>query len=273
VQKYIEPIPVEIWIRSQQKSIKGASVIWKAIINAFPVIENGLAWKIGNGQCFRLGKDPWPGSEGQHILSDQLIQHLSTLGIESLNNLVDPRLTTLWSQGWKEANRLGLSDDEVIELERYINLLKISQIRLRDCEDELIWDSTPSGFYTPKLGYLKLNSDLAQRETVWWWGKLWKLKCPAKTRLFMWNVLNNKVSTWDILQKRNFSGPGWCTLCKSEGETIVHLFLNCSYTIKVWTEVSRLLDLLLQLVGQDLEQAWKFGGIPEFTKALESYRF
>jgi len=65
---------------------------------------------------------------------------------------------------------MGLGDVEAIELERYINILKISQIRLRDCEDELIWDSTPSGIYTPKLGYLKLNSYLAQRETVCWWG-------------------------------------------------------------------------------------------------------
>jgi hypothetical protein len=204
VKKYIESILMETWIRSSQKSLKGASVIWKAIINAFPVIENGLAWKIGNGQHFRLGKDPWSGCEGQHILSDQLLHHLNTKGIETLNNLVEPRLTTIWSQGWKEENRLGLDDDEVLELERYINLLKITQIRLRDREDELIWDTTPSGIYTPKLGYLKLNSDLLQRESVWWWGKLWKLNCPAKTRLFMWNVLNNKVSTWDILQKRNF---------------------------------------------------------------------
>lgn len=255
--KYIEPIHVEIWLRSQQKSIKGASSICKAIINAFSVVENRLAWKIGNGQRFRLGKDPWPSSERQHLLSDQLIQHLHTLGIVSLNNLVDPRLTTLWSQGWKEANKLRLSEDDTIELERYINFLNISQIRLRDCENELIWDSAPSGTYTPKLGYLKLNSDMGQRETIWWWGKLWKIKNPAKTRLFMWNVLNNKVPTWDILQKRNFSGPGWCTLCKSEGENIVHLFLNCNYINKVWTVVSSLLDLHYSWSGQDLEHAWK----------------
>jgi hypothetical protein len=84
------------------------------------------------------------------------------MGIDSLNNLGDPRLTTFWSQGWKETNGLGLDNVEVIELERYINMLKISQIRLKDCEDELIWDTTPSGIYTPKLGYLKLNLDLAQ---------------------------------------------------------------------------------------------------------------
>jgi hypothetical protein len=48
VQKYIAPISLEAWIRSQPKTTKGALVIWKAILNAFPLIENGLAWKIGN---------------------------------------------------------------------------------------------------------------------------------------------------------------------------------------------------------------------------------
>jgi hypothetical protein len=78
VKKYIEAVPLEILLRSQQKSLKCASVIWKAILNASPIIENGLAWKIGNGKHFRLGKYLWPGSEGQHILSDQLIQLFNT---------------------------------------------------------------------------------------------------------------------------------------------------------------------------------------------------
>jgi hypothetical protein len=134
IQKYIEPVPLEFWIRSQQKSKKGASVIWKEILNAFPLIENGLAWKLGNGHRFRIGKDPWPGSEGKHILSEQLIQHLHTLGYAHLNNLADPSRSTLWSQGWTDANRLGLSEEETLELERYIFYLKSSHIRLRDCK-------------------------------------------------------------------------------------------------------------------------------------------
>jgi hypothetical protein len=35
----------------------------------------------------------------------------------------------------------------------YITELKRSQIRLRDWDDELIWDLAPSGIYTPKEGY------------------------------------------------------------------------------------------------------------------------
>ena len=58
IQKYIESTSLETWIRSPQKSLKGVLVIWKAIVNSFSVIGEGLAWKIGNGKWVRLGADP-----------------------------------------------------------------------------------------------------------------------------------------------------------------------------------------------------------------------
>jgi len=87
---------------------------------------------------------------------------LRTCGFDTLNKLAEPRLTNLWSQGWKPTISLGLEEEEVIELERYITIFKISQIKLRDSEDELIWDTAPSGIYTPKFGYIKLNLHLYQ---------------------------------------------------------------------------------------------------------------
>jgi hypothetical protein len=69
-------------------------------------------------------------------------------------------------------------------MNRYISELKRSQIRLRDQDDELIWDIAPSGIYTPKEGYTHLSIDLHQREPVWWWKKLWKIKCPTKDKTF-----------------------------------------------------------------------------------------
>ena len=93
-----------------------------------------------------------------------------------------------------------------------------------------MWDADAGGAYTPKAGYLFLSARVVLREEVWWWRPLWKLKFPAKTKLFMWCVLNNKVPTWDVLQKRSFQGPGWCVLCKRELETTYHLFHTCSFS-------------------------------------------
>jgi hypothetical protein len=168
---------------------------------------------------------------------------------------------------------LGLEEEDITELDRYITDLKRSQIRLRDCEDELIWDSAPSGIYTPKDGYTRLNLDLFQREPVWWWKKLWKLKCPAKTRLFMWNVLSNKVSTWDILQKRNNHGPGWCYLCKSEGESTLHIFLECRYIKEVWNEFRDFWKLDADGLVIRWNKLGRIGGWIEITRDSKLYLF
>jgi len=126
IQKYIAPVPLDAWIRSQKKNKKGASVLWKDLLNAFPLIESGLSWKIGNGNHFRIGKYPWPGSERNHLLQESLIQNLHTLDIIFLSSLEDSNHSNYWSQGWKDPLSLGLRDEETNELERYIYCLKIS---------------------------------------------------------------------------------------------------------------------------------------------------
>lgn len=112
LQKYIAPVSLEAWIRSHPKTLKGASMIWKAIINAFPLIENGLAWNIGNGNRLRLGLDPWSGNDGNHLLIGQLIQSLHSRDFFFLSSLEDPNRSTLWAQGWKDPISLGLNKEE-----------------------------------------------------------------------------------------------------------------------------------------------------------------
>ena len=73
----------------------------------------------------------------------------------------------------------------------------------------------------------------------------------------MWCALNNKVPTWDVLQKRSFQGPGWCVLCKRELESTCHLFLLCSFTKAVWREVSLLVGFHCQWEGETLSIAWE----------------
>jgi hypothetical protein len=69
--------------------------------------------------------------------------------------------------------------------------------------------------------------------------KLWKLKCLAKAKLFMWLLVHNKAPTWDHLQRRNFIRPGRCSLCKCNEETNQHLIMDCPYMGYVWEEISR----------------------------------
>ena len=49
---------MEDWIRRMIKSHTSGSIIWKAVVKSFDVIEDSLAWNIGNGRKMRVGEDP-----------------------------------------------------------------------------------------------------------------------------------------------------------------------------------------------------------------------
>ena len=215
-------------------------MIWKAIVKSFHLIERNLAWDVGNGEKVLIGRDSWLGSTHQHILPNDVVEALGRNGFTTLNHLADPRPAEPWNQHWRRAFSLGLGALETIYMERYIRELARANILLTNQEDSLVWEADPAGVYTPKAGYLCLSAGVEHREEVWWWRPLWGLKCPAKKKLFMWCVLNNKVRTWDVLQKRSFQGLGWCVLCKRELESSCHLFLSCSFTTAVWRDVSSL---------------------------------
>jgi hypothetical protein len=57
--------------------------------------------------------------------------------------------TTFWQQEWKKAIFLGLDGNEE-RREAYMDRLKVTHVRPKEDEDELVWSKNPSlGFYTP----------------------------------------------------------------------------------------------------------------------------
>eukprot|EP00253_Pinus_taeda_P016010 PITA_16010 len=183
-RKYIDPIPLEEWIRAPSKTQKNASAIWKATLESFKVIEQGLAWKIGNGEKVRIGKDPWVGCNGNYALSPDLILQLEGKDLRFLSQVEKPSFSTIWGQAWKNGAEL----------------------------------------------------ELEQR----WWNE--------------WNVF-----TQELLRSnsRFLQGPGRCTLCKTEAETVKHLFLKCPESLKVWCEIGNILNTKLVWEGFNIQEVWQ----------------
>ena len=73
-------------------------MIWKAIVNSFDLIENNLAWDVGNGESVLIGRDPWMGSIQQHLLPPDVIVPLGQQGVVTLNHLAVPRVNEPWTQ-------------------------------------------------------------------------------------------------------------------------------------------------------------------------------
>jgi len=136
-QKYIRPDTLEDWIRNPRKEHGGGSIIWKAVIKSFHVLDSHLAWDVGNGGRLRIGEDPWVGCEQQHILPRPLIEQLRDRGIFYLSQLVVPNLDRPWAQSWRHVDSLGLEDQDARELDRYIRELSLAHIHLKDRDDEI----------------------------------------------------------------------------------------------------------------------------------------
>jgi len=56
--KHIFPLSIEDWIRTSNKLHSNVSIIWKAMLTSFQLIEDGLAWRSGNGGQVRIGMNP-----------------------------------------------------------------------------------------------------------------------------------------------------------------------------------------------------------------------
>eukprot|EP00253_Pinus_taeda_P035974 PITA_35974 len=201
-RKYIDPVPLKEWIRNPIKKGKNALVVWKATVEAFKVIEQGLAWQIGNGEKLRIGKDPWVGCNEKFALSPGLIRHLESKGIFSLCQVEKIGFSSIWGQAWKSGEELGLRPVWWNEWKVYTEELARSNVRIKDRQDQLVWAHAENGSYSPKFGYEFLMSKKCWGDPKWWAKLIWKLKCPTKARLFSWCILKRKIPTWDILQSR-----------------------------------------------------------------------
>eukprot|EP00253_Pinus_taeda_P024113 PITA_24113 len=256
-RKYIDPLPLDAWIRSQDKKTKHSSIIWKATVEAFTVIEKGIAWKVGDGKNVRIGRDPWVGCNQSYALSPGILRHLDHKGIYTLNQVEKVGFSTLWGQAWKSAVELGLDFRWHHEWSSFIEELHRSNVRINLEPDVLLWAYSKSGKYSPKEGYAFLMDQKGWQEPEWWSSKLWKLKCPLKSRVFLWCLLKRKVPTWDILQKRFFIGPNRCPLCKEAEESIYHLFISCPISIKIWGELTKMLNISAHWDPVSLDEIWR----------------
>jgi hypothetical protein len=67
--------------------------------------------------------------------------------------------------------------------------------------------------------------------------KLWKSSCQPNRKVFFWLLLQDRVSTRNLLRRRSMVLPSYnCVAClDGVEETAVHLFLECSFARSCWS--------------------------------------
>ncbi|XP_057793258.1 uncharacterized protein LOC131009871 [Salvia miltiorrhiza] len=105
------------------------------------------------------------------------------------------------------------------------------------------WKADVSGAFSVKTAYKSLSN--AARPSIpssdgFDWHQVWKTPASFKAVLTAWKVLKQRMATCDNLQRRHVPisySEAMCTLCKSNQESIEHLFFECQRAVEVWNEI------------------------------------
>ncbi|XP_066334538.1 uncharacterized protein [Miscanthus floridulus] len=100
-------------------------------------------------------------------------------------------------------------------------------------EDKDIWQYSWGKNFSSSRAYKIMMGHTQHHTSIQW---IWKTPCQPKHKLFFWLVLKDRLSTRNILRRRNMFLPSYnCVLCGLETEeTVQHLFLQCQFAKECW---------------------------------------
>ncbi|KAH1214958.1 hypothetical protein GmHk_13G036206 [Glycine max] len=66
---------------------------------------------------------------------------------------------------------------------------------------------------------------------------LWKLKIPAKSAIFAWRLIKDRLPTkMNLIRRQVVVNDRLCPFCGLKDEEAEHLFFNCTCTLPLWWE-------------------------------------
>ncbi|KAK5832852.1 hypothetical protein PVK06_016655 [Gossypium arboreum] len=148
------------------------SLTWKSVWAAKGILEKGLCWRVGTGDCIFIWGDLW--ISGAEI--DRLQNETSNENIKTVSDLID-----LASRTWKKDLVISSFNTDVAR--------KILQIPLAEIayENFQVWRGESSGEFSVRSAYKLLqeanldpNNNYLQTETRNFYRKLWNLHLPPK---------------------------------------------------------------------------------------------
>ncbi|XP_031116020.1 uncharacterized protein LOC116019789 [Ipomoea triloba] len=195
------------------------SFCWRSIMAAHELICSGVR-RIGDGKSTLIWGHPWlPDDPNPMIQTTMPIE----LNGATVSGLIDPNSFT-----WNLSILQDIFDPADID-----SILKVPVTP--HYEDTWFWYGDPGGSYTVKEGYRRIIGEFVpQSGSFDKWLQLWKIKCPAKWKVFMWRALSNALpTTTNLILKRVELDPA-CPMCGIVHENIMHSLLLCDFSKRVW---------------------------------------
>lgn len=159
-----------------------------------------------------------------------------------------------------QRNNYGLLTPAFANSMDYQNLTQeLSAVKLTATQDLVQWKWLSAKNFSTKQRYrLLLDGGIKPHFSQ----IIWKTRIPEKIKYFAYLSYHGKILTKANLNKRGWKGKlDSCTLCDQSFEMVDHLFLQCSFTRKVWS--SLLLRLGLKPLPQNQTELWNTRRVEE----------
>ncbi|XP_075645166.1 uncharacterized protein LOC142616185 [Castanea sativa] len=150
-----------------------------------------------------------------------------------VSSLIDPR-TKWWKINAIRALILPFEADTILKIPLSQNLV----------EDKLIWLGNKRGVFSVKSAYFIAAKILEKKDrgesssgdpNTQLWKNLWKLKLPAKIKIFAWRACVNGLPVFVNMVEKGIHFGYDCPVCGEEPESLLHALISCDFALSVWS--------------------------------------
>uniref|UniRef100_A0A803P7K6 Reverse transcriptase domain-containing protein n=1 Tax=Cannabis sativa TaxID=3483 RepID=A0A803P7K6_CANSA len=199
---------------------QGDSSVWKGILEARTLIQQGTTTLISNGRDINLWWQPWiPWMSYEEFRSTMEEVREKAPHLRYVADLLNQSKTR-----WNERYVMYLFGRSLGEL-----IIGIDIVNGLD-RDKLVWKSVASGSFSVKAAYC-LDNEERFGPVLQGWSYVWSNKLHPRMGLWLWRMCSGVLPTRDKIRSGN---ENECLICNCMPETPKHLFFECHFARGVW---------------------------------------
>lgn len=205
------------------------SYSWRSIMEARPVLQAGLTWRIGAGRTTSIWSADWIPNISPHELSrppDTVFDFVS--------DLIDEH-----TGSWDRFAVSACLPDDIAEKVLAIPLSRRSPV------DRPAWKFDKRGHFSVKsaykvardlyFGHFSATSSMGDPYLAIW-RTLWKANVPNKVAIFGWRAAHLLLPVRSSLVNKGYNGVMDCVVCGQVVETMEHLFVECHVAKSIFSQ-------------------------------------
>ena len=198
------------------------SNLWKGICSTWPVVQDNLIWRLGNGNSVSFWQDKWIPSCSR--LRDHLLQsvpaHLVNVKVKDL---------VLNSGGWDWNSFQHLLPSRICSL-----IASFPPPSQQASADSLVWEPSGDGDFSVKSAYEKIAQwKFATSDPLF--NSIWNWHGLERIKLFLWLATHNSLHTNVFRVFRHMASSSFCSRCNEDlDESILHALRDCSVLGDFW---------------------------------------